>query len=166
MSCKENSWNAFQKNSKGVFKDSSQASQGYQMWKDQDWPALEKLLGPSSWPPNRGFVYIKKETLQPGQRIDRFGEFEDSKGSLQDFGGFVSPEGNSFSSRALPADTKHKPYNSYELLSPIEVDAGPAIPWFDEPGMGTQYELPKNINTLKSEKSIKSVKLSKKASEL
>jgi len=158
LTCKENSWNEFQKNSKGVFSNSSQASQGYQHWKDQDWAALEKLLGPGSWPPNRGFVYVKKEILQPGTKIDRFGGFHDDDGNFKDFGGFVSPEGNSFSSRALPADTKNKPYNAYEITSPIEVDAGPAIPWFGEAGMGTQYELPKNINTLKSEKSIKSVK--------
>ncbi len=151
LTCKENTWNLFQRNSKGVFSNSTQASPGFNLWKDQDWPALEKLLGPGSWPPNRGFVFIRKEVLQSGARVDRFGGFRNSSDEFNDFGGFVSPEGSSFTSRALPSDTKNKPYKSYEITEPIQVNSGPAIPWFNEKGMGTQYELPSSINKLKTE---------------
>lgn len=156
----ENSWNSFQHRSAGVFKNTTQPSQGYQLWKDQDWPALEKLLGPGSWPPNRGFVYVKKSILKPGTRIDRFGGFNDPNGNSKDFGGFVSPEGSTFTGRALPADTKQKPYNAYEIASLVDVYEGPAIPWFGEKGMGTQYELAdkKSIQSLKGKGAIKPVK--------
>jgi len=36
---------------------------------------------------------------------------------------------------------QHKPYNPYEIASPVDVFEGTAIPWFDEKGMGNQYEL-------------------------
>ncbi|CAM3812313.1 RHS repeat-associated core domain-containing protein [Rheinheimera salexigens] len=149
LKCKENTWNEFQKNSKGVFSNSEQASKGYQLWKNQNWTGLQAHLGPNSWPPNRGFVCISKEILLPGDKVDRFGGFTNSQNEFKDFGAFVSPEGNSFESRALPENTKEKAYNAYEVLAPIEVNSGPAIPWFGQSGMGIQYELPESIESLK-----------------
>lgn len=94
--------------------------------------------------------------LQPGRHARSLSNHTATVRSLP-YGGFVSPEGNSFTSRALPEDNKNKPYNAYEITSPIEAEAGPTIPWFGEEGMGTRYELPKNINTLKSEGNIRVV---------
>jgi len=155
LSCKENGWNTFQKNSKGVFSSVTQASQGYKLWKAQNWPVLEDLLGPGSWPPNKGFVSIEAVDLNIGSKIDRFGGFLDSNGEFRDYGTFVSPEGNSFTSRALPSSTKNKDYNAYEVLEPLKVNSGPAIPWFGQSGEGTQYELPSSIENLKDKGKIK-----------
>ena len=155
LSCKENGWNTFQKNSKGIFSSVTQASQGYKFWKAQNWPELEDLLGPGSWPPNRGFVSIETVDLNIGSKIDRFGGFLDSNGEFRDYGTFVSPEGNSFTSRALPSSTKNKDYNAYEVIEPLKVNSGPAIPWFGQPGGGTQYELPSSIENLKDKGKIK-----------
>ena len=146
LSC-TNLWNQFQSNSRGLFDSRAQAAKAYQFWKAQNWKALEKVMGPGAWPPNRGFVSIKTTTLQPGAKIDRYGGWHQD-GSFHDKGTFVSPAGNSFGSRALPAETAQKPYNIYEVISPIDVKSGPAIPWFGQEGLGTQYELPNNIDDL------------------
>uniref|UniRef100_UPI00117CE8B9 glycohydrolase toxin TNT-related protein n=1 Tax=Microbulbifer mangrovi TaxID=927787 RepID=UPI00117CE8B9 len=147
LTCKENQWNTFQKRSKGVFKDSTQASEGYKLWKNQEWDKLQGLLGPSAWPPNRGAVNVSKFSLKPGDGIDRYGGWVDDLG-FHDKGTFVSPIGESFPSRALPDNTLNKPYNQYVVLKEFEVEASPAIPWFGKPGMGVQYELPANIDDL------------------
>lgn len=85
------------------------------------------------WPPNRGLDEESViETLKPGTRIDRYG-FEG--------GTFVSPEGIPYPSRALAPGTEKKPYNVYEVIKPIEVQAGKIAPWLGEPGGGIQYEL-------------------------
>ena len=92
------------------------------------------------WPPNRGFDgEVVIETLKPGTRIDRYG-FEG--------GTFVSPEGIPYSSRALAPGTEKKPYNVYEVIKPIEVQAGKIAPWFNEPGGGIQYELSISVKKL------------------
>ena len=147
LSCKENSWNVFQKRSKGVFTDSSQAAEAYKHWKNQDWSALEAMLPPNSWPPNRGAIQSNPYTIPVGQQIDRYGGWTDATG-FHDTGTFVSPVGESFPSRALPASTLNKPYNTYEVLKPIDAEAAEAIPWFGQPGKGTQYELPAGIDDL------------------
>lgn len=52
---------------------------------------------------------ITKETLKPGTRIDRFGDLH---------GSFVALEGTPFQNRALPPDSKNKPYNLFEVNEP------------------------------------------------
>nr|GFD17633.1 hypothetical protein [Tanacetum cinerariifolium] len=50
---------------------------------------------------------------------------------------------------ALPAGTKSKQYYSYKVLKDIPgVKQGQAIPWFEQPGQGIQYELPGGIDNL------------------
>jgi RHS repeat-associated protein len=91
------------------------------------------------WPSNYGFANGKDSTitLTPGTVIDRFG------GSS---GGFVSPSGTPFGQRALPASSYNKDYHQYVVKQPIDgVRAGPAEPWFGQPGGGTQYQLPKSV---------------------
>jgi hypothetical protein len=76
-------------------------------------------------------------TLQRGTRIDRFG---------RPSGGFVAPQGTPFGQRALPNSSYDSEYHVYEVTSPIEgVRAGPAEPWFGQPGRGTQYQLPSSV---------------------
>jgi filamentous hemagglutinin len=90
------------------------------------------------WPPTRGaYGPATVETLQPGYLIDRFGEVA---------GKFVSPLGVPFGNRALPNGNLTKPYSKYEVLKPInDVPTAKALPWFGQPGGGTQHELPKPI---------------------
>ncbi|WP_299599172.1 RHS repeat-associated core domain-containing protein [uncultured Microbulbifer sp.] len=147
LSCKENQWNVFQQRSKGVFANSSQAAEGYQLWKNQEWEKLQELLGPKAWPPNRGAVNVRKQPLKPGDQIDRYGGWTDDLG-FHDKGTFVSPVGESFPSRALPDSTLEKPYKQYVVVEEFDVESSPAIPWFGQPGMGTQYELPATIDDL------------------
>lgn len=93
------------------------------------------------YPPNRGFEFDPVETtLKPGASIDRYGPRS---------GTFASPEGTPFGQRSLPASAATKPYEAYEVLKPIEgVNMGPARPWFGQPGLGVQYELPAPIQQL------------------
>ncbi|QLJ66661.1 glycohydrolase toxin TNT-related protein [Serratia marcescens] len=155
LSC-GNSWNNFQSKSKGVFASTSQASKAYNLWKKQDWAALEKFMGHGSWPPNRGFVQATPTTLMPGAKIDRYGGWTNN-GVFNDRGTFVSPAGASFGSRALPLDTLEKPYRVYEVVKPIQADMGPAIPWFNQAGGGTQFELSKSISQLLAEGRIRPI---------
>jgi len=50
--------------------------------------------------------------------------------------------------RSLPPEALEKPYIQYEVVKPIEVNAGKAAPWFGQPGLGTQYEFSKSIQEL------------------
>jgi len=93
------------------------------------------------WPANFGFAPGKDSTvtLSPGDRIDRFGK---------PTGGFLSPAGTAFGARALPASTYNAGYHVYEVQKPINgVRAGPAEPWFNQPGNGTQYQLPLSVQS-------------------
>lgn len=59
-----------------------------------------------------------------------------------------SPLSLSFAGRGLPHDTLNKPYSIYEVLKPLEVNSGPAIPWFGQRGLGTQHETLDSIENL------------------
>ncbi|HDS1154186.1 TPA: glycohydrolase toxin TNT-related protein, partial [Pluralibacter gergoviae] len=147
LSCR-NSWNEFQsKSNNRQFSSRTQAAKAYNLWKKQDWAALEKFMGEGAWPPNRGFVTANKTELMPGTKVDRYGGWTDDNG-FHDLGTFISPAGSSFEGRALQPSTLNKPYTTYEVLKPLKVDSGPAIPWFGQPGYGTQYETSSGIDKL------------------
>ncbi|KKZ99266.1 hypothetical protein B4147_3850 [Bacillus wiedmannii] len=87
--------------------------------------------GEIHWPPNDGFVSgtQKVETLQPGTRLDRYGN---------PAGSFLAPESDSFPSRALVPHSEQAPYYVYKVIDDFEVTLGKIAPWFDQPGGGTQ----------------------------
>ncbi len=92
------------------------------------------------WPPNRGFDgNPARATLIPGARVDRYGSPN---------GTFVSPDGTPFPSRSLPEASASKPLHTYEVVKPIEVDAGSSAPWFKQPGGGIPFELPRSVQDL------------------
>jgi hypothetical protein len=95
----------------------------------------------SPWPGNSGFIEgtVERKFLMPGETIDRYG-----------FGGgtFASPAGTPIEARALRPGTENLPFNTYQVVKPFEVNAGGVQPWFGQPGLGTQYELPVSVNTL------------------
>lgn len=65
-----------------------------------------------------------------------------------DNGTFVSPKGTAYTERALPIGTDKKPYTVFEVVKPIEVQAGKIASWFGEKGGGTQYEFNQRISDL------------------
>ena len=104
-------------------------------WRD----AQGRFAKDPGWPANYGFAPGKDSTvtLSPGTQIDRFGK---------PTGGFLSPTGTPFGERALPADSYNADYYVYEVKKPIHgVRSGPAEPWFNQPGNGTQYQLPQSV---------------------
>ncbi|RSL70138.1 hypothetical protein CEP53_001984 [Fusarium sp. AF-6] len=83
--------------------------------------------------------------LTKGMLVDRFGDSD---------GRFLSPASAPFSQRALhPANLDTPPsfpefpnnYRVYEVQDNITVIAGPILPWFGQPGLGTQFFLGENI---------------------
>jgi len=130
------------------------AKTAWQLWKNEKWAELEQFFSTNNlnggWPPNRGALSLKMITLQAGLLVDRYGGYYDADSVFQDKGTFVSFVGVPFPKRALPDKTLQSPYRVYKIVKPIDsVKRGQIIPWFDKPGLGTQYELPYNINDLK-----------------
>ncbi|MEZ0067070.1 hypothetical protein ABIA32_003083 [Streptacidiphilus sp. MAP12-20] len=114
---------------------------------------LAQYWDPTAWngaggwhyPPQNGYLLLPngkpaeiKERLAPGQDIDRFGS---------EYGSFLAPEGLPYASRAIPPQSLDgQPpaacnYHDYRVLKTFEVDAGPIAPWFNQPGLGWQYQL-------------------------
>jgi hypothetical protein len=92
------------------------------------------------WPPNRGFLKSPNSgILQPGSIVNRFGG---------NSGIFVAPEGTSFGARSLPAEFAGKSLNAFEVVKPIDVEAGVSAPWFEGSGGGVQFELPQTVQEL------------------
>jgi Tuberculosis necrotizing toxin len=70
-----------------------------------------------------------------GQYVDRFGPAEAD---------LLSPAGVPFAKRSLPPDTLNdapRTYHCYRVDRAFKVMAGPARPWFGQPGKGRQYHL-------------------------
>jgi hypothetical protein len=101
----------------------------------QDTKALQPY-----YPPNRGFADAPtKTTLEPGTLIDRHGGTG---------GTFASPAGTPPYERSLPFGAETRQLNTYEVINPLDVDAGKAASWFNQPGGGTQYDLGRSIQEL------------------
>ncbi|HEY0894330.1 MAG TPA: RHS repeat-associated core domain-containing protein, partial [Cellvibrio sp.] len=97
-----------------------------------------KADGSTWWPPYDGAIPGTQQTitLDRGVVIDRYGRTS---------GTFVSPAGLPLGSRALASAPTVDP-NVYDVLSPIkDVEAAKIAPWFDQPGLGTQYKLPSSV---------------------
>ncbi|MTE17084.1 TNT domain-containing protein [Nocardia aurantiaca] len=126
---------------------------GYQrlgnLSEDQFVAKYVKADGSWNYPLDDGFVIVENRTaahpdvLLPGMRVDRFGSTN---------GKFLSPVGTPFSARAIPPSnlitgtqsgemTTQANYHVYCVLAPFRVEAGPAQPWFEQPGLGLQYVL-------------------------
>lgn len=105
--------------------------------------------GEINWPRNSGFAGIpKKTTLKRGERIDRYG---------LDSGTFTSPEGTDYHMRSVAPGTNLRPHSIFQVMVPINVKEGKIAPWFDEPGGGIQYKMPKSIKDLLKDNVLKRV---------
>ena len=124
------------------------AEQAWTHFKNENWNLLEDLFKNNNlnggWPPNRGFISTEIVELPVNMEFDRYGGYI-SNGVFKDNGSFVAPINLPFPERALPASALDKPYNKYKVIKPIPgVTKGPAIPWFNQTGLGLQYEFPQN----------------------
>lgn len=80
--------------------------------------------------------------LPPGTEVDRYGEP----------GGNVTYAARThYQHRSLPPDWSSFPYHAYRLQRPLEALTGLAVPWFDQPGGGIAFVLPRSINELIAE---------------
>jgi hypothetical protein len=100
-----------------------------------EWP-IQPLAGE---PPLTLFRGKRLLELQPGTEVDRFGTPE---------GNLTYVAGTPFEQRSLVPDWVHRPYHVYRLIRPLQALAGGAIPWFDQPGGGTAYLLPRAVAEL------------------
>ncbi|WP_286185020.1 TNT domain-containing protein [Enterobacter sp. C2] len=130
-----------------VFSKHGQMLQKLINYEKKDWQSLEFFMGPGAWPPNPGFITVTKTTIKLETKVDRYGGWKDIDG-FHNIGTFISAAVSSFEGRALQQSTLNKPYSTYEVLKPLPVDNGPAIPWFGQPGYGTHYETPEAIEKL------------------
>ncbi len=89
--------------------------------------------GSTWWPPENGAVPGSQQvtTLPKGTQLDRYGG---------ESGGYLSPRGASFESRAMPGVPSTSP-NNYVVNRPLSVEQARIAPWFEQPGGGTQYRL-------------------------
>ena len=130
------------------------ARTSYELYLAGKWNELESLFERHNindgWPPNGGAISISTTSLKPKYVFDRFGGYIDREtGEFTDKGSYIAPDNVPFAQRALQESAKSKPYYRYEVLKEIpNVKEGKAIPWFGQPGKGTQFELPDNINNL------------------
>ncbi|KAJ6134017.1 hypothetical protein N7523_000339 [Penicillium sp. IBT 18751x] len=84
--------------------------------------------------------------LPVGRKVDRFG-YEN--------GNFLGPLGAPYIERALPPSNLNTYDNSfpydyyvYEVIKEFTVYLSPITPWFEQPGMGTQFYTADNISVL------------------
>ncbi|MFE0509739.1 TNT domain-containing protein [Streptomyces sp. NPDC058964] len=113
--------------------------------------------GESGWwyPSNSGFVIRNQQaverraTLPVGTLLDLFGR--------GDSGHFLAPAGTPYGERAIPPnnlitfEAAHpNSYHLYRVTKALSVQAGPARPWFAQPGLGVQYATVKSVGELKS----------------
>ncbi|MFN3688928.1 glycohydrolase toxin TNT-related protein, partial [Salinarimonas sp.] len=114
-----------------------QRQRAAQLGVDVRWVARD---GQILWPPNNGFAGTPRQVELPvGTVIDRYG---------QESGRFLAPVGTPFEQRALPPSSASAPYFQYEVVRPLPVQSGPAAPWFDAPGGGTQFQTSVSVKDL------------------
>jgi Tuberculosis necrotizing toxin len=82
----------------------------------------------------------KRVVLLPaGTEVDRYGE---------DAGNVTYAVGTEYGNRSLPPDWSSFQYHAYRLKRPLEVLTGLAVPWFEQPGGGTAFVLPRSVAEL------------------
>jgi hypothetical protein len=113
-----------------------QAQQSSSQWKIQPMPGD---------PPLTLFRDKRMVLLPAGTELDRYGEP----------GGNVTYAARTeYKYRSLPAQWRDFPYHAYWLKRPLEALTGLAVPWFEQPGGGTAFVLPRSIDELVSDGSL------------
>jgi hypothetical protein len=93
-----------------------------------------------------GAPVLGNATLPIGQKLDRFGS---------EYGSFLAALGAPYIERSLPPSNLNTfdgdyPFNYYvyQVTKSFEVGLGPIAPWFEQPGMGTQFLAYKSVKDL------------------
>ncbi|KAL4816756.1 hypothetical protein BDW67DRAFT_161484 [Aspergillus spinulosporus] len=116
----------------------------------EKWATSVNTSGTYIYPPANGFVVDDEEaviignvTLPVGQKLDRFGS---------EYGTFLAPLGAPYIERSLPPSNLitydgNYPFNYhvYQVEKEFVVGLGPIAPWFEQPGMGTQFVAYTNV---------------------
>ncbi|KAL4926418.1 TNT domain-containing protein [Aspergillus undulatus] len=119
----------------------------------EKWATSASPDGTYIYPPSNGFVVDDEEvavlgnvTLPVGQKLDRFGS---------EYGAFLAPLGAPYIERSLPPNNLITydgaypfNYHVYEVTKEFVVGLGPIAPWFEQPGMGTQFLASMNVLSL------------------
>jgi len=115
---------------------SGTAQQAGQQWKIQPLPGEPPLT-----------LYRDKRmvVLPPGTEVDRYGEAN---------GNVTYAARTQYQHRSLPTDWSSFPYHVYRLQRPLEALTGLAVPWFEQPGGGTAFVLPRSISELMADGSL------------
>ena len=89
---------------------------------------------PNAYPPNRGFMPGEgtPASLLPGAVVDRYGD---------PTGSFLSPQGTPVAARSLSPGAENRPLNTYDVMRPIPVDAGRIAPYYNQTGLGIQFDI-------------------------
>ncbi|MFF5094697.1 MULTISPECIES: glycohydrolase toxin TNT-related protein [Actinosynnema] len=90
-------------------------------------------------PPLTLFRHKQMIELPAGTEVDRYGSGE---------GNLVYQIGTPFPHRSLVPSWINRPYRAYRLRRSVEVLTGTAVAWFEQPGGGTAYLLPKTIDDM------------------
>ncbi|WP_420385804.1 TNT domain-containing protein [Roseivirga sp.] len=138
------SFASFQKLTSNLDTIPNAMNKAWRLWKAEKWDKLEAYFEKENlngeYPPADGFISIDTVVLADDTKIDRYGSL---------WGTFVAPTGTPFGQRALPASSKARVYYQFEVTKDIPgVLKGKAIPWFNEPGEGIQYMMPKSMKDL------------------
>lgn len=86
--------------------------------------------------------------LPPGTEIDRYGEPD---------GNTCFVAGTRFPNRTQPAEHEALPYRVYRLRRTLRVLTGTTVPWYDQPGGGTVFLLPRPISDLIAEGALEEI---------
>jgi len=127
-----------------------------------DWVKAKPIIDDTHYElaPNDGaFPGSEQEILlETGQLLDRFGETSNTSK-------YLAPVGTGIPQRALPPvpslevnKTPSLHRNVYVVKRPFNVTSSVVLPWYGQPGMGTQIKTPIPINDLVKQGFLKKIK--------
>ncbi|HEY8371227.1 MAG TPA: glycohydrolase toxin TNT-related protein [Pseudonocardiaceae bacterium] len=108
-------------------------------------PSVSPITPLPDEPPLSLFRERRLVELPAGTEVDRFGA---------PTGNLTYAAGTAFANRSLPPDWANRPYHVYRVERPLQAVAGFAVPWFEQPGGGVGYLLPRSIQELLDEGSL------------
>lgn|GEM_PF-2827025 len=125
----ESAWEAAKKGAKfGVA--AGAVIGGYSGYKQAVKNFVNPWNGKFVYPENNGALgEWTSRTLNPGERIDRYGSVE---------GNYFSPEGTPTEMRSLHPSINTDNYHLYEVLKSFDVQSSTIAPFYNQPGLGTQ----------------------------
>ncbi|MCE4564659.1 TNT domain-containing protein [Maribellus sp. CM-23] len=126
------------------------AAGGYSAYKTAKTNYVDPWDGKRIYPNNDGaLVNWTSKTLNPGERIDRYGILK---------GNYFSPEGTPLEMRSLHPYSNTETYNAFEVVKSFDVSSSVVAPFYNQPGLGIQYKSVMSIETLLNKGYIRPIK--------